>query len=167
MQRSRKCFLYIPQTNQCWWPSSGLENRQDQGARRPFVYVCKITNPNEGSFLPGHMEMYFADTVMPNWQVMATLGDLFPRLPLGVCGGNHLFSHQALTERSEDKQHPRDTTHSVWRASSMHRWFLHDNLHFQWGHFLTEPRSAAESHILKSCVCWSSICWSNVKQTSL
>lgn len=93
--------------------SSGLENRRERGAGWELVYLYNITNPSEGSFLPGHMEMYFADKVMPNWQVMATLGDLFPRLPLGVCGGNHLFSHQALTERSEDKQHPRDTTHSV------------------------------------------------------
>ena len=77
------------------------------------MYLRSVTDPNEGSLLlPGHMEMYFADKLMPNWQVMATLGDLFPRLPLGVCvcvcvrGGNHLFSHQALTERSKDKQHP-------------------------------------------------------------
>lgn len=63
--------------------------------------------------MPGHTEMYFADKVMSNWQVVATLGDLFPRLPLGACRRNRLFSHQAVTERSEDKRHPRDTAHGV------------------------------------------------------
>lgn len=149
--------------------SSGLENRR--GAWRESAYLRSITGPNEGYFIPGRMEMYFADKVMPNWQVMVTLGDLFPRFPLGVCGGgmggNPLFSHQALTERSKDKQHPRDAAHSVWRASSTQRWFLHDHLHFQWGHFLTEPRSPAAS-VLESPVYaeWASV-GINVKQTFL
>lgn len=28
--------------------------------------------------------LFFADKVLPNWQVIATVGDLFPRLPLGA-----------------------------------------------------------------------------------
>lgn len=66
---------------------------------------------------------------MSNWQVMTTTGDVFPRLSLGVC----LFSHQAVTQRPEDKQRPRDSAHGVWRVSSMQPCFLY----FQWGHFLT------------------------------
>lgn len=53
------------------------------------------------------MEMYFADKVASNWQVMATFGDLFPRLPSGECRRNGLFSHQAATERPEDKTTPQ------------------------------------------------------------
>ncbi len=65
------------------------------------MHLCSISEPNEGSFLPGHMEMYFADKVMPNWQVMAAYGDLSPRLPLGVgvCvwwGGSSVFSSGAV-----------------------------------------------------------------------
>lgn len=76
--------------------------------------ICAVSPiQNEGSCMPGHMEMYFADKVVSNWQVMATFGDLFPSLPSGVCRRNRLFSHQAATERPEDKQHPRDTAHGV------------------------------------------------------
>lgn len=93
MLRSRKCFsTFHKPISADDLGSSGLENRQ-VGCRqgRELVYLCSITNPNEGSFLPGHMEMYFADKVVPNWQVIATLGDLFPMLLLGVCGGESSF----------------------------------------------------------------------------
>lgn len=157
MPRSRKCFLHIPATNQCWWPWFIWSGKQTgEGSRQGVgVSVQYHQSKNEGSCMPGHMEMYSADKVVSNWQVMATFGDLFPRLPSGVCRRNRLFSHQAATERPEDKQRPRDTAHGVWRASSMQRWFLH----FQWGHFLAfrcrEPQ------------CWTSILLVSVKQTSL
>lgn len=157
MPRSRKCFLHIPATNQRWWPWFIWSGKQTgTGEQAGSWCICAVSPiQNEGSCTPGHMELYFADKVASNWQVMATFGDLFPRLPSGECRRNRLFSHQAATERPEDKQRPRDTAHGVWRASSMQRWFLH----FQWGHFLAlccrEPQR------------WTSILPVSAKQTSL
>lgn len=48
--------------------SSGLEEAGG-GSRQGFVVIA---NTNEDSSMSGHMEMYFADKVTPNWQVGAT-----------------------------------------------------------------------------------------------
>lgn len=48
-------------------------------------------------------ELYFADKVIADLQVMTTLGDFFPRFS---AESYHLFSHQALKERAVDKRHP-------------------------------------------------------------
>ena len=61
--------------------SSGLENRR--GAWRESAYLRSISGPNEGYFIPARMEMYFADKLRPNWQLMVTLGGA----PAWVGGG--------------------------------------------------------------------------------
>lgn len=91
---------------------SGLE--QERGGRR----CIRVTSPGRRKALG---EMNFADTIAPNRQVEATSGDSFSRLPqcvrvrvcMRVCArcvwtGVVFVSHQAPTERSEDKRHPRD-----------------------------------------------------------
>lgn len=77
-------------------------------------------------FLPGHMEMYFVNKVMPNWQVMATSGDLFPRLPLGVCGGESSFfssgADRAFRGQTTPQRYNPQCLKSVQHAEMVSAW---------------------------------------------
>lgn len=65
--------------------------------------------------MPEDTELHFTDKVMADRQVVATVGERFPRLEVYVCvsGGRasgRLFSHH---KPSVDEGHPGDPAHGV------------------------------------------------------
>lgn len=144
--------------------SSGLENRR--GAWRESAYLCSITGPNEGCFIPGRMEMYFADKVMPNWQVMVTLGDLFPRFPLAVWGGEReessFFSSgtdRALKGQTTPQRCSPQCLKGVQHAEMVSAW----QSAFPMRTLPDRASFSCSNRIIKSCECWVSKCLDQCK----